>query len=76
MLPTGAMHIAIRLGRFNRTLRRVHAAPHAALADVAARMGYSDQPHMTREFQEFAGLTPQRLLRTVGQSPHRVPLAA
>ena len=65
-----------RLGRFNRTLRHLHAAPHAALADVAALMGYADQAHMSREFHEFAGLTPRRFLRTVGQSPHHVPFAA
>jgi AraC-like DNA-binding protein len=33
-----------------------------SLADLAAHAGYSDQAHMTREVQRFAGCTPTALL--------------
>jgi AraC-like DNA-binding protein len=33
------------------------------LGSIAAQAGFSDQSHMTREFQTFAGLTPG-VLRT------------
>lgn len=33
----------------------------AELADIAFQHGYSDQPHMTREFKRWFGLTPCKL---------------
>jgi AraC-like DNA-binding protein len=43
--------------------RRVHLARQlieagAALADAAARAGFADQPHMTRQFRAVLGVTP------------------
>ena len=32
------------------------------LADVALAAGYYDQPHMTVEFRELAGITPSQFL--------------
>jgi AraC-like DNA-binding protein len=34
---------------------------HAELADIAFQHGFSDQPHMTREFKRWFGLTPFKL---------------
>lgn len=52
--------VAAQLIRFERA----HAALAAAsLADVAARHGYSDQSHLTREVRRFAGETPASLAR-------------
>jgi AraC-like DNA-binding protein len=52
--------------RFQRLLH--FAGNHApqSLADLAAHAGYSDQPHMTREVQRFAGCTPTALLPSAG----------
>ncbi|MEU4216599.1 AraC family transcriptional regulator [Actinoplanes sp. NPDC026623] len=47
---------AARLVRFDRAVHLL-AAGHAP-AGVATVSGYSDQPHLHREVQEFAGLTP------------------
>ncbi|HEY2823612.1 MAG TPA: AraC family transcriptional regulator [Candidatus Acidoferrum sp.] len=36
------------------------------LADLAARTGYADQSHMTREVQRFAGKPPREMLSSAG----------
>jgi AraC-like DNA-binding protein len=60
-----------RVQRFQTTLPLVQSP--LALAAVAMEAGYSDQPHFSREFREFAGLTPEqyRLARPV--SANHVP---
>jgi AraC-like DNA-binding protein len=47
-----------RVKRFTAVLRRLAAGNAASLADIAASVGYSDQSHLTREFRDFAGITP------------------
>jgi AraC-like DNA-binding protein len=47
-----------RLLRFQQLLAALRSSQSAALADLAYSAGYSDQAHMTREFREFAGITP------------------
>jgi transcriptional regulator GlxA family with amidase domain len=47
-----------RVQRFQRVIRRMMAEPAAPWSDVALDAGYSDQPHLVREFRELAGLTP------------------
>jgi len=54
-----------RLGRFQRVLRELDGNPRASLAATAARLGYFDQAHMSRDFRLFAGTTPGRYLREV-----------
>jgi AraC-like DNA-binding protein len=54
-----------RLGRFQRVLRELDANPRSSLAGVAARTGYFDQAHMSRDFWLFAGTTPGGYLREV-----------
>lgn len=46
-----------RVLRFERASRLV-VAGGSSLADVAATCGYSDQPHLVREFRALAGVTP------------------
>jgi AraC-like DNA-binding protein len=48
--------------RFERAAQAV-AGGEASLADVAARYGYSDQSHLTREFVRLSGSTPGQLAR-------------
>jgi len=47
-----------RVKRFTEVLRSLAKGNIARLADLAASTGYADQAHMTREFREFAGVTP------------------
>jgi AraC-like DNA-binding protein len=62
-----------RLMRFNRALQLVHAADEA-LADIAARAGYYDQPHFNAEFRELSGLTPTEF-RLAHRYPNTVSVA-
>ena len=50
-----------RLARFRRMLTALDRAD-PRWADLAAQAGYSDQPHLVREFREFAGLAPRACL--------------
>jgi AraC-like DNA-binding protein len=55
--------------RFQRLLNEAHGAgARRTLADLAANAGYSDQAHMTREFQRFANCPPASLLRSVSST--------
>ena len=47
-----------RLIRFERLTARLADNPAPDWAGLAHDAGYCDQPHMIREFREFAGLTP------------------
>jgi AraC-like DNA-binding protein len=50
---------AARLLRFQHATQRLRSGD--ALGDVALDCGYYDQPHMNREFRQFAGCPPTRL---------------
>lgn len=65
-----------RLARFNRALDHLHARPTTALADIAATHDYADQAHLTREFRDFAGITPDRFRRLAPANARHVPIAA
>lgn len=58
-----------RILRMQRTIAAIRAC-RTPLADLALRMGYADQAHMTRELKELAGFTPGAL----GPSPDRRPV--
>jgi AraC-like DNA-binding protein len=57
-----------RVLRFQRLLGALDLGrEHAGgLAHLAARLGYADQAHLTRETRELSGLTPVRLERSLG----------
>jgi AraC-like DNA-binding protein len=47
-----------RLTRCERVLARTRKGPIDRWSQVAADAGYADQPHLIRDFREFAGTTP------------------
>jgi AraC-like DNA-binding protein len=50
-----------RILRMQRTLAALRTGG-APLAELALRMGYADQAHMTRELKALSGFTPAELL--------------
>jgi AraC-like DNA-binding protein len=66
--------IYCRILRFGRALERLAGDRGLALADLALEENYADQPHLSREFREFAGLSPG-LYRFIGPpSPRHVQI--
>lgn len=65
--------------RVRRFQHAVHlAARHAewSWADIAAEAGYSDQPHLHREFVTIAGVTPGEYRAAAPALPNHVPSPA
>jgi AraC-like DNA-binding protein len=56
-----------RIMRFQNLLRLVGEGPLRQWANLAVEGGYADQPHLVREFREFAGHTPAEREITAGQ---------
>ena len=62
----------LSIKQFSRVLRFQRALGANAVqseADRAAAAGYWDQSHMIRDFQQFTGLTPRRVVERRGRSP-------
>jgi AraC-like DNA-binding protein len=64
--------------RYCRVLRFQHVldrgAQHASWVDVALAAGYSDQPHLNREFRELAGVSPGHFRRASPGWSRHVPV--
>lgn len=54
-----------RIFRFRRAFALIQRRPELALTEVALECGYSDQPHMNREFREFARSSPADVARRI-----------
>lgn len=54
---------ALRVARFRRLTALLGRPRSGNLARLAHECGYFDQPHMIRDFQDLAGLTPTAWLR-------------
>ncbi len=63
-----------RVLRFRRAVERTFAARDASLADIALDVGYSDQPHFTREFRAFAGISPLQYRLASAVHANHVPI--
>ncbi len=64
-----------RLLRFQTVLAALRRKPGGSLAALAHQAGYSDQAHMTREFREFAGITPSDYRQLAPAAANHVALA-
>jgi len=58
-----------RVRRFSEAARQL-ARQQGSLADLAARMGYADQAHFTREFRELCGVSPTAYRPRAPDSPN------
>lgn len=54
-----------RIIRVNKTLQALKLNPDAELVDLAFQYGFTDQAHMTREFQTIAKITPKQYSKKV-----------
>jgi len=61
-----------RIHRLGRVLELAGDAPQRGWADIAHEAGFADQSHLTREFGDIAGLSPQawRLATAAGDRRH------
>jgi AraC-like DNA-binding protein len=63
-----------RVMRFQGALELLHGELSLSLVQVALRAGYSDQAHFTREFSEFAQVSPGEYRALAPRDAHHVPL--
>lgn len=49
--------------RFEQVRNHLWLHPHAQLAELAHELGYTDQPHLSREFKRYSGTTPAAFAR-------------
>lgn len=52
-----------RISRFELALYRLATVDYSELTSIAFELGYTDQSHFIKEFQEFAGMSPYRFVR-------------
>lgn len=57
---------ACRLARFHATLCLARDEPARRWSEIAHRVGFADQAHLTRELRAFSGLTPRELRARFG----------
>jgi transcriptional regulator GlxA family with amidase domain len=57
-----------RVFRLQKAVQLLASGEATGWAEVAAASGYADQAHLTREFAELVGASPQQALRERGLS--------
>jgi len=64
-----------RVLRLQRVLQLRASSPARAWAELALEAGYSDQPHLCRDFAEMVGLSPRRYAQLACAGANHVPIA-
>lgn len=54
-----------RITRFNALLLALDQNPKADILELALEFGYSDNPHLYKDFKQFVGRTPRQYLRLI-----------
>jgi AraC-like DNA-binding protein len=62
-----------RVLRFQGALTRLSLQPQVPWSELALEAGYSDQPHLHRDFVEFTGLSPGQYRALRPRSPNHIP---
>lgn len=63
-----------RIIRFRNALASLRNSEHTGFGDLTYSLGYSDQAHLIREFKEFAGDAPNRIIKN-SESYHKKPFS-
>ena len=58
--------------RFEQVRNHLWRQPEASLAALAHELGYTDQPHLSREFKRYSGTTPAAFAREARQRQQAV----
>ena len=61
------------LMRFEQARNRLWTQPDEDLAALAHELGYTDQPHLSREFKRYSGTTPAAFARKARDGRQAVP---
>lgn len=54
-----------RITRFNILLQALDTVPTVDILDFAVQFGYTDKPHLYKDFKEFVGMTPLQYMRLI-----------
>jgi AraC-like DNA-binding protein len=58
--------------RFEQVRNQLWLNPDSNLAGLAHELGYTDQPHLSREFKRYSGTTPAAFARKAKKGKHAV----
>ena len=61
----------LRIQRFRSCAKASVSNPGHSWVELAARLGYSDQPHLAREFQKLIGMTPKQFEKHFHSIDHK-----